>query len=83
MLQIIIHEKACRGCRECVDICPTDVFEFDEQTRETKVVNIEDCIACLSCAFVCPARAITHKEYHVVKNFYRDSEFCQTMGKYL
>jgi NAD-dependent dihydropyrimidine dehydrogenase PreA subunit len=83
MVQITIHDKACRGCRECVDICPTKVFEFDEQTRESKVVLADDCIACLSCAYVCPAGAITHSDYHVVKNFYRDHIFCETMEKYL
>jgi NAD-dependent dihydropyrimidine dehydrogenase PreA subunit len=83
MLQITIHEKACRGCRECVNICPTEVFTFDEQTLESKVTNVEDCIACLSCAYVCPANAITHMDYHAVKNFYRDVDFCQTMEKFL
>jgi ferredoxin len=83
MVQINIHENACRGCRECVDICPTDVFEFDETAFESKIVNVDDCIACLSCAYVCPAGAITHSDYHVVKNFYRDLEFCETMEKYL
>jgi NAD-dependent dihydropyrimidine dehydrogenase PreA subunit len=83
MLQITIHEKACRGCQECVNICPTDVLTFDELTREARVVNVEDCIACLSCAYVCPAGAISHSDYHVVKNFYRDEEFCQTMDKFL
>jgi NAD-dependent dihydropyrimidine dehydrogenase PreA subunit len=83
MVRIEIHANACRGCRECVDICPTDVFELDEQSHESRVINADDCIACLSCAYVCPAGAITHADYHAVKNFYRDLSFCQTMEKYL
>jgi NAD-dependent dihydropyrimidine dehydrogenase PreA subunit len=83
MLAITIHENGCRGCRECVDICPTDVFEFDEQKREAKLVLIENCIACLSCAYSCPTGAISHSDYHIVKNFYRDLEFCQTAERYL
>ncbi|HEY3296702.1 MAG TPA: 4Fe-4S dicluster domain-containing protein [bacterium] len=83
MVQIAIHDTACRGCRECVDLCPTDVLVFDEQTRRARVGEADDCIACLSCAYACPSGAFSHADYHVVKNFYRDLDFCRTMEKYL
>ena len=67
----------------CVDICPTKVFEMQGESPVCTVKHAEDCIACLSCAFICPSQAISHKEFHLVKNFYRDAEFCQRMGKYL
>lgn len=82
-LEITVHEQSCRGCELCIDICPTKVFELDEEKRLCVVKHAEDCIACLSCAYICPSNAITHMNYHAVKNFYRDAEFCQRMGKFL
>ncbi len=82
-LEIDVHEQSCRGCELCIDICPTKVFELDSDKRLCVVKHAEDCIACLSCAYICPSNAITHTEYHAVKNFYRDAEFCQRMGKFL
>jgi len=82
-LQIEIHERACRGCELCVDICPTKVFRFNEDKRLCALDHVEDCIACLSCAYICPSHAITHTGHHVVKNFYRDVEFATRVGKFL
>ena len=82
-LEITVHEQSCRGCELCIDICPTKVFELDPQKRLCVVKQADDCIACLSCAYICPSNAITHTDYHAVKNFYRDAEFCQRMGKFL
>jgi ferredoxin len=83
MIGIEIHESACRGCRLCVDICPTKVLTFDEEKGLAVVGEIEDCIACLSCAYECPSGAITHSDYRVVKNFYRDLDFCRRMERFL
>ena len=67
----------------CVDICPTKVFELDPEKRLCVVRHSEDCMACLSCTYICPSGAITHQGIHLVKNFYRDEEFCRKMGKFL
>jgi ferredoxin len=82
-VRVAIREEACRGCQMCVDICPTEVLEFDEERRLARVVEEEQCIACLSCAYLCPSGAITHENYHVVKNFYRDLEFSRRVEKFL
>ncbi len=82
-LSISVHEQSCRGCQLCIDICPTKVFELDTDKKLCVVKRTEDCIACLSCAYICPSNAITHTDYHAVKNFYRDADFCQRMGKFL
>lgn len=82
-LEITVNEQSCRGCELCIDICPTKVFELDAEKHICCVKHAEDCIACLSCAYICPSNAITHTDYHAVKNFYRDAEFCQRMGKFL
>jgi len=82
-LEITVHKNACRGCEMCIDICPTHVFALDPETRIAVVEYAQDCIACLSCAYICPPNAITHTHYHAVKNFYRDAQFCERMGKFL
>ena len=82
-VEIEIHERACRGCELCVDICPTKVFSFDNATRLCQIDHAEDCIACLSCSYICPSHAITHSGHHVVKNFYRESEFDKRIGRFL
>lgn len=83
MLEMTVHEQACRGCEMCVDICPTKVFQFNSDKRICEVAHQDDCIACLSCAYICPSGAITHKGHHEVKNFYRDLDFCRKMEKFL
>lgn len=83
MLTITLHEKACRGCEMCVDICPTAVFTFDSTRQLAEIKHPEDCIACLSCAYLCPSKALSHDHYPVVKNFYRDLEFARKMEKFL
>jgi ferredoxin len=83
MVTMQIHKAACRGCQMCVDICPTKVLDFDTQQEVAIVVREQDCIACLSCKYLCPSNAIVHDNYHRVKNFYRDKEYCERMEKFL
>ncbi len=83
MLEMFIDVKGCRGCQLCVDICPTDVLEFNEQENIAQIREVEDCIACLSCAYICPSNVIEHKNYHVVNNFYRDIEFSGKIEKFI
>jgi NAD-dependent dihydropyrimidine dehydrogenase PreA subunit len=83
MLEMTIHEKSCRGCHLCLDICPTECFSFDEETQKAAVAILENCIECLSCAYICPSGAILHNNHHEVKNFYRNIEFSRRMEKFL
>ncbi len=83
MLTMSIREDACRGCEMCVDICPTKVVTFNSSSRKAEVKNVNDCIACLSCDYICPSGAITHENYHEVKNFYRDMDFCLRFERFL
>ena len=82
-MRIEIREKACRGCEMCVDICPTDVFSFDKKAMLAQIEEIDDCIACLSCAYICLSGAISHYDYHLSKNFYRDIDFSRRVGRFL
>ena len=83
MLELVIDDKACRGCKLCQDVCPTDCFAFNNETQKMAVARVASCIACLSCDYICPSEAISHANYHEVKNFYRNLHFSQRMEKFL
>ena len=55
MVTILIG-KECNGCGSCVDICPVDVFEM--QNEKSVPTNIEECIVCRACEVQCSENAI-------------------------
>ncbi len=55
-----VDEEKCVGCGECVDVCPVDVYEL--QDDKAVPVNAEECIGCESCVEVCEQDAITVTE---------------------
>jgi len=83
VVQISISQDACRGCQLCVDECPVDVITFDETEERASVSHANDCIACLSCSYLCPSGALSIQDYHVVNNFYRDLHFIKIAEKFL
>lgn len=56
----IVDEEKCVGCEECVDVCPTEVFEMED--GKSKAVNAEECLGCESCIEVCEENAIVIEE---------------------
>src|SRR6056297_2724863 len=71
MPTIHLSEKGCRGCMLCVDICPVDVFEFNEEKNLAEVKRPDDCIGCLSCYYACPSQCIEITEVEHIRPFYR------------
>ncbi|MBW1997445.1 MAG: ferredoxin family protein [Deltaproteobacteria bacterium] len=55
---IRINYAKCVGCGTCHDICPTDVFGFDSQSRLITVDYPEECWYCGSCIYDCPNNAL-------------------------
>lgn len=58
--QVEVDSEKCIGCGECVDICPEDVYEM--QDEKSVPVNEENCVGCESCIEVCESDAITITE---------------------
>ena len=46
----------CIGCRNCVNICPMDVFLFDEASRKSVMAYPENCGQCW---LNCPGRSLS------------------------
>jgi NAD-dependent dihydropyrimidine dehydrogenase PreA subunit len=57
----IDHEK-CYGAKECVNVCPAEVYELNDDGKAV-AENVEECIECLACDGVCPAEAISHSSW--------------------
>jgi len=55
-----VDADKCVGCGECVEVCPTEVYEL--QDEKSVPVNAEECLGCESCVEVCEAEAITVEE---------------------
>ncbi|HHV35642.1 MAG: 4Fe-4S binding protein [Syntrophaceticus sp.] len=50
----------CDGCETCVDVCPEEVFELEDD--KAKVARPDDCSDCETCVDECPNEAITMDE---------------------
>ena len=55
---IEIDEELCNADGECVNVCPTNVFEI--QGGKSKAIRVADCIECCACVDACPVKAIKH-----------------------
>lgn len=53
---LIIKEDYCKGCRICVEFCPTKVLTMEG--GKVKIADIEKCIKCGLCELRCPDYAI-------------------------
>jgi ferredoxin len=49
MWEVVVDKDKCNGDEECVDACPSEVFEME-------------CLGCETCIEVCPEGAITVTE---------------------
>ena len=58
--RVIIDELICKGCELCVSVCPKNILALEEVKVNKKgyhnvyVTDPDECIACASCALMCP-----------------------------
>jgi 2-oxoglutarate ferredoxin oxidoreductase subunit delta len=53
-----IFSRWCKGCRICVELCPTDALEMSSEQRAF-LAHPEACTRCGICEINCPDFAIT------------------------
>jgi len=58
--EVVVDTEKCEGCEECIEVCPVDVFEMEDD--KSVPVNAEECLGCESCIEVCEQDAITITE---------------------
>jgi len=52
----IVDQDKCNGCGNCAEICPSEVYEIDED--KSNPTHPEDCIECWACVGQCPTESI-------------------------
>ncbi len=60
MFQITIDYDKCQGDEECVNACPAEVYDFEDD--KPIPARADDCLGCETCVEVCPVGAITVEE---------------------
>jgi 2-oxoglutarate ferredoxin oxidoreductase subunit delta len=62
--KLVVNETWCKGCRICVDLCPTKTLSMAEAPDRwegviVKVTNMDACNGCGICEVECPDFAIS------------------------
>lgn len=51
-----IDVEKCTGCGLCVDVCPVEAIDLDDDKAR---VDVEKCVDCGRCVDECPNKAIS------------------------
>jgi NAD-dependent dihydropyrimidine dehydrogenase PreA subunit len=55
-----IDNDTCIGDKECYEVCPKSVFDWDEDNAKPVVARPDDCaVGCTDCVSACPTEAIS------------------------
>lgn len=51
--EITIEQEKCIGCKMCIEVCPRDVYEFNENINKAILLHPERCVNCGACVKQC------------------------------
>jgi NADPH-dependent glutamate synthase beta subunit-like oxidoreductase len=65
--EVAVNDLVCKDCGYCREVCGLEIFKQSEDFnpsgyKPAVVVNVEKCIGCLRCLYICPDFAITIQE---------------------
>ena len=58
MSVVRIDLNKCIGCENCVNICPLDVFYFNQEAHKSVIAYPENCQSCGQCFLNCKGRSL-------------------------
>jgi adenylylsulfate reductase, subunit B len=58
-----VSPEKCKGCMQCVDICPSDIMHIDPAQGRAFNVEPSMCWECFACVKACPEGAIDVRGY--------------------
>ncbi len=58
MSVVRVDLNKCIGCETCVNICPLDVFYFDEVAHKSVIAYPENCQSCGQCFLNCKGHSL-------------------------
>ncbi|MHA1757100.1 MAG: 4Fe-4S dicluster domain-containing protein [Promethearchaeota archaeon] len=51
--QITLDREKCIGCKMCIEVCPRNLYSFNEIDKKVNLKNSEECINCNACVKRC------------------------------
>jgi NAD-dependent dihydropyrimidine dehydrogenase PreA subunit len=57
-MKVNVDKEKCTGCRRCYEVCPLDVYSWDEDEGKPVVVYEDECQMCFICQEECPAESV-------------------------
>lgn len=57
-MSISINQKKCQGCKACVEVCPGNLIQINDQGK-AYIRDVRDCWGCTSCLKECRFHAIS------------------------
>jgi heterodisulfide reductase subunit A len=57
-----VNDEKCSGCRFCNQLCPYSAIEFNEEKRQSYIINAL-CKSCGVCVAACPSSAIKGRHF--------------------
>ncbi|MHB8808658.1 MAG: ATP-binding protein [Desulfobulbaceae bacterium] len=60
MWKVTIDREKCTDCGECLDACPSEIYE--RISGRIEVAHPEECHGCHTCESVCPHEACSVEE---------------------
>jgi CDP-4-dehydro-6-deoxyglucose reductase len=70
-----IEEEICTGCGICITGCGRMVYKLDYEKKKPVVIAPLNCmVACVTCANVCPSRAISFPPLSYVHKMIKEND---------